>query len=292
MLNPKKLIQSILAHLPQRTYATYRVRYVLWRIMNWRGGYGEFYSRVIDDKLSQGGLHRTLGTHTWDIADGPAWASMEFEKRGMEILPDLAAFGLTSDSVCVDYGCGSLRIGQHLIRNLGPGCYWGLDVTDTFFQPASAALPADLIATKKPNLHVISDDVLGRLERKPPDFVFSYAVLKHVPPKELDAFFDRFMRLIGPRTIALVYFADAPTERIAPMSWFHPAEQLIGIVLQRLGDAAVGVTRVGLNADFRRRHPRSVLWIAGSEVYRALPSRIFLPEEAGEDSGAAKAMSA
>jgi hypothetical protein len=252
-----------------------RLGYLRWRATHWRGSYGEFYSRSIDSQLKSGGLHRTLGTHTWDRAGAPAWAALEFEQRGLEILPDLEAFGLTPEKVCVDYGCGSLRIGQHLIRALEPGHYWGLDVTDRFFGPAAQVLAADVTA-RAPHLHVIDDAVLATLERRPPDFVFSYAVVKHVPPRELDAFFDRFMRLIGPHTTALIYFADAPTERIAPMSWLHPAERLVEMVLKRKGDAAVGVTRIGANADFKRRHPRSVLWIAGAQVDRPMPARLLV----------------
>jgi hypothetical protein len=260
-------------------WASTRLDYLRWRATHWRGGYGAFYSRSIDKQLKSGGLHRTLGTHSWDKAGAPAWAGLEFEQRGLEILPDLEAFGLTPDQTCVDYGCGSLRIGQHLIRALDPGHYWGLDVTDTFFGPAAQILAPEVTA-RAPNLHVIGDDVLAQLERRPPDFVFSYAVVKHVPPRELNAFFDRFMRLIGPNTTALIYFADAPTERIAPMSWLHPAERLVELVLKRKGDAAVGVTRIGPNADFRRRHPRSVLWIAGAQVDRPMPPRLLVDGEA------------
>ena len=257
-----------------------RWRYLVWRIAHPRGGYGMFYSETIHDRLTRDVPHRTLGTQSWTNAK-EAWASLEFAKRGTEILQDLAAFGLTRNSVCVDYGCGSLRIGQHLIRSLAPEKYWGLDVTNTFFRQALDALAPNLVATQKPRLAVIDDDVLDVLERHPPDFVFSYAVLKHVPPRELDRFFDRFMRLIGPRTIAVLYFPDAPaTGRIGPMSWLHPAERLIGMVLRRQGTASVGITRIGPNAVGGRRHPRSVLWITGSEVDRPMPARLLVPEPA------------
>jgi len=256
-------------------WASTRLGYLRWRLTHWRGKYGEFYSHNIESQLKRGVIHRTLGTHTWDQAGAPAWAGMEFEQRGQEILPDLAAFGLTPDKVCVDYGCGSLRIGQHVMRMQEPGCYWGLDVTDKFFGPASQVLPPEVMA-RAPHLHVIDDEVLARLERRPPDFVFSYAVLKHVPPRELDTFFDRFMRLIGPNTIALIYFADAPTQRIAPMSWLHPGERLVEMVLKRKGDAAVGITRIGPSADLHRRHPRSVLWIAGANVAQPMPARLLV----------------
>ena len=259
---------------PRLRWGSTRLGYLVWRTKHWRGGYGEFYSRSIARQLEQGGLHRTLGTHTWDRAGAPAWAALEFEKRGLEILPDLARFGLTPGMVCVDYGCGSLRIGQHLIRMQDPGCYWGLDVSDRFFRPAAAVLPPELLADRRPHLYVIAEDVLARLERQPPDFLFSYAVIKHVPPRELDTFFDRFTRLIGPNTTALLYFPDAPTERIASMSWLHPSERLVEMVMKRCGGVSAGITRVGPNPDPRHRHPRSVLWITGTAVDRSMPTRL------------------
>jgi hypothetical protein len=89
------------------------------------------------------------------------------------------------------------------------------------------------------------------------------------------------MRLIGPQTIAVLYFPDAPrTKRIGPMSWVHPAERLIGMVLQRRGTASVGITRIGGDGDERRRHPRSVLWITGSAVDHSMPARLLVPDSA------------
>ena len=263
-----------------------RLNYLRWRMANWRGGYGEFYSATIANHLESGRIHRTLGTQTSDKPGAPAWAALEFEKRGTGMLADLAAFGLTPDKVCVDYGCGSLRVGQHLIAMQEPGKYWGLDVTDKFFRPALDLLPPDLVADRRPHIQVIDDAVLTRLEQLQPDFVFSYAVLQHVPPREVDAFFDRFMRLVGPRTLAVIYFADGLTQRTAPMTWLHPGELIVGKVLQRRGDAAVGITRVGPHFEQKRRHPRSILWIAGSEVEIPVPSRLLALKSAPAAAGA------
>ena len=266
-----------------------RFRYLCWKILHPFGSYGAFYSTVIADGLARGVPHRTLGTTTWNRADAPAWMSLEYARRGIKRLAELECFGLTSDSVCVDYGCGSLRIGQHLIRALAPGRYWGLDVTDRFFQEALTALPPDLISRQAPLLRVIDDAVLTELERRPPDFVFSCAVVKHVPPRELDAFFDRFMRVVGPRTIALIYFPDAATTtRFAPMSWTHPSEVLIEKVLMRNATAAVGVTRIGPGKKGQlRRHPRSVLWITGSDVRQPMPTHISAEDLASSRLGGA-----
>lgn len=256
-----------------------RFRYLCWKIVHPFGSYGAFYSAVIADGLARGVPHRTLGTETWTRANAPAWMSLEFARRGVARVAELENFGLTRDSVCVDYGCGSLRIGQHLIRVLAPGHYWGLDVTDRFFREALAVLPPDLISRQAPHLHVIDEDILASFERRPPDFVFSCAVIKHVPPRELDAFFDRFMRLVGPRTIALIYFPDTPTTmRIAPMSWGHPSELLIRKILMRYAAAAVGVTRIGPWKKGQRRHPRSVLWIAGPDVDWRMPTNLSAVE--------------
>jgi hypothetical protein len=42
---------------------------------------------------------------------------------------------------CVDFGCGSLRLGQHAIRYLDRSNYWGVDLTDSFIRAGIDLLP-------------------------------------------------------------------------------------------------------------------------------------------------------
>lgn len=82
--------------------------------------FAEFYRRDVEAQLRSGAVHSTLG---------PRLRSGTFSEAGLDVLARLQGFGLTEGMVCIDYGCGTLRVGQHLIRLLGPGAYWGLDIS-------------------------------------------------------------------------------------------------------------------------------------------------------------------
>ncbi len=64
--------------------------------------------------------------------------------------------------------------------------------------------------------------------------VLSVAVVMHVAPMELESFFDRVLRLMGPHTRAMIHVDIAARElRTAPKSWAYPAERFSAIVAQR-----------------------------------------------------------
>jgi len=210
--------------------------------------FSDFYVESIGRTLDSGGVHRTLGKKYWlkgavDAA-GRRRASQAFGSVGLEPFAIIVKHGLAPHHSCVDYGCGMLRIGMHAIRFLDRGNYWGLDITDRFFRDGLELMEQDLIESKAPHLRVIEESVIAALERTPPDFLFSNAVLKHVPPFELDGFFDNFMRLVGPRTRAIIFFEEAPEQRrTAGVTWAYPADLLIGKIRSRNSSATVEIER-------------------------------------------------
>ena len=64
--------------------------------------------------------------------------------------------GLTEDTVCVDYGCGTLRIGVHVIEHLGRGAYWGFDIDEAFLDKGRELIGAQTYIEKAPHLRVVS----------------------------------------------------------------------------------------------------------------------------------------
>jgi SAM-dependent methyltransferase len=193
-------------------------RFARWRRSHPGARFSDYYAARVEEKLAGGGSHRTLGGRRW-APEKRAWQRRK--------LAQLEQFGLKPQHRCVEYGCGSLRIGEHLIRFLNPGRYIGLDVTDRFFVRGLAALGEELVALKRPELHVIEPDLLADLERDPPDFLVSFAVVQHVHPAELDEFLASLTRLIGPTTQAFVSFREWNREiRTAEKSWSRPAREL------------------------------------------------------------------
>jgi SAM-dependent methyltransferase len=211
-------------------------RWRAWQSAHPAGSFADYYAQQISSSLAAGQPHRTLGRAAYSdqglFSGGRKWSPERFARRGLEKYAPLRDWGLRPDERVIDYGCGSLRIGQHLIRYLDRGNYIGLDVTDAFYRDGLQMLEPGLAEAKAPSLAVIDDATLARLAQNPPDVILSVAVVMHVPPNELAAFFRRLLSLAGRATRVMLHVDVAARElRTAPKSWAYPTEhfrQLIG----------------------------------------------------------------
>ncbi|MFC3695612.1 sugar-transfer associated ATP-grasp domain-containing protein [Chenggangzhangella methanolivorans] len=207
------------------------MRFARWRRANPGATYADFYAHRATLRLERGGAHKTLGLRHYR-AD-PLFASVthetaQFSNRGRRYFRWFEDRALRSDMVCVDYGCGSLRVGQHFIRHLEPGRYIGLDVVDRFFRDGLTLLGPELVAEKRPYLSAIDAASLEFAARRNPDLIYSTAVLQHVPPAELDAYFGAIVGMMGPRAVAVVNFKSADsTVRIGSSAWAHSFPKLL-----------------------------------------------------------------
>lgn len=180
--------------------------------------FADFYVSNISRKLDRGISHKTLG------ANG-------FNRKGEKIFSSLQRLRPAADGPVIDYGCGSLRLGQHFINTLGPRQYWGLDVTDRFFKDGVALLPGDVIAEKAPELHVISKVTLAAAAAAKPRFIYSIAVMLHVPRAELATYWHNILSLLHPGSTAVVNFDMAEKEmRIARKNWAYSESQVRNII--------------------------------------------------------------
>ena len=217
------------------------VRFWLWRRRHPGTPFSRFYADVIAARLNAGRAHHSLGKRQYDSSSrassqrtSDSWTIGTFAQRGRDQANLLLELGLRVTDHCIDYGCGSLRIGQQLIRLLPPAHYCGLDVTDRFFLDGLSLIDPALIAGKQPRLAIIDEAVLAELALVPPDFLFSYAVLKHVPPAEVTAYFDEITRLIGPNSLACIFFVSGrKTTPAGSMSWVHAGTELLAQLRQR-----------------------------------------------------------
>lgn len=160
-----------------------------WQTLNPGQPFSAFYAQQAEVRIKAGEPHSTLG----DKLKG----GEPFESAGLRIFGMLKAFGLSEDAVCVDYGCGTLRIGLHAIRFLAPGAYWGLDVSGFFLDQGRKLVGEKLIAEKQPNLRLISPETLAEATSHKPNIVFSIAVMFHVHPDELNDYVRNLMTLAG-----------------------------------------------------------------------------------------------
>lgn len=175
----------------QRAYRR-RAKFKRWLAENPGGTYGQFYAHNAHENLQTGAPHPTLGVTNVDEATA--------RRRAQEILADFKRAGCTPRHVVVDYGCGSLWVGEAFMQYLEPGNYIGLDVADLFYKDALARLSAEFVASRKPVLRVIAAESVAEVRARRPDFIFSVAVMQHVPPGDLSGYFSRIVSLAGPHT--------------------------------------------------------------------------------------------
>lgn len=194
-----------------------------WLSDNPEKNFQDYYGQVIEQHLDQGLSHPTLGKNLIE--------NRVFGGAGKGMLKRLISLGLKRDHICVDYGCGSLRVGYHFIKYLDPGCYWGLDVNERFLRDGEDLIGKDLCAEKSPHLHLISDEAIARARNAEPDFIFSKSVLLHVHPNELETYFDRLTRLMGNHTRAIVDATIcAQFVQFEPLSWAYPKSVLEDVI--------------------------------------------------------------
>lgn len=241
--------------------------FAAWQAANPGGTYAHFYAAVVTRKMGEGKHHYTLGSRGWVPGHGEAveWAPDSFAQRGLALWEQVRAFGLTPDMRCVDYGCGSLRLGQHAMRFLDAGNYAGIDVVDTFINQGLALIDPALIADKAPRLATISDESIAGLAAWKPAFIFSNAVVQHVPPAELDTYFKRLAAMMGPGARAFVLFIDAPRRRrVKAMNWAYPAAELMAALTAAAPGLSVEIGDVGEAVRMVDGRARRVLRISAA----------------------------
>jgi hypothetical protein len=95
----------------------------------------------------------------------------------------------------VDYGCGSLRVGAHFIRDHDPECYFGLDVTNDFYEYGKELIGEELLRQKRPRIATICPESLEAAAAFAPDILVSTACAFHVHPDEKGVYIENIKRI-------------------------------------------------------------------------------------------------
>jgi len=153
-------------------------------------GHTEAYREAAEAKLRRGEAHPTLGGTLKTGLFGESG-----EDFFVFLLDDC---GLKETDVCVDYGCGTLRIGVHLLRYLIPGNYWGLDISQLFLDEGCRLMGVELTEKARPNLRIISPGTVAEAGRAKPRIVFSIMVAQHIHLDGLNEYIGNMLSMIGP----------------------------------------------------------------------------------------------
>jgi SAM-dependent methyltransferase len=206
--------------------AVRNVQFKRWRRRNPGATFKDYFVELERESVAGSRVHPTLGEN---LRDG------DFGKVGERQFSHVLKHGLAPGHACVDYGCGTLRVGVHAIRYLNCGCYWGLDVDQSLLDVGRRLIGPELISEKRPHLHTISPGAIEKVAGAKPALLFSVAVLIHVHPDELEEYFQNILTIIGPSGKAIVTgkWSAGKTFQFSAKSWAHSLP-LMGDVVDRL----------------------------------------------------------
>ena len=219
-------------------------RFESWRRKFPTKKFRDFYAEVVEPSLLLGEKHPTLG---FNLPRKP------FGQSGGSELGRLVECGLTPDDLCVDYGCGTLRIGIHLIKFLKPGNYWGFDA-EAILREGRHLIGHELIAEKAPHLRAISRETVFEAAAKKPRIVCSHGVVLHVHPDELSEYFFNILSIIrdGGQAIISGKWSDDETIQYSTKTWAHSLRVLSGKASEFGGELVVQNEKDFWLGDFGR----------------------------------------
>ncbi|MEO6579784.1 MAG: class I SAM-dependent methyltransferase [Sphingomicrobium sp.] len=233
-----------------------------WQRRNPGRPFSDYYVAHVRRHLDRGRPHPTLGNQGFDHEVGTkiGWDQANFATRGRNAWREYLAAGVEPWMRIVDYGCGSLRVGQHAIRFAERGNYWGIDVSQSFIDDGRKLVDPSLIEDKRPQMSVISDELINLIAVWEPQFIFSHTVLQHVPEAELEAYFKRLAIMMGPACRAVLEFVAAPrTQRHKAMSWAYSDAHLYAIAAKADPTWSIAFEAVAEGDSKVMRKPRRVM---------------------------------
>jgi hypothetical protein len=198
-------------------------QYRRWQQLNPGAKFKAYFSEIVRSDLKRGKPHPSLGV------------------RSRDKVPWLRTFGLRPDDVCVDYGCGTLRVGVHAMRYLGRGAFWGLELDQALLDRGRSLIEVELLDRKSPNLRLISPETVQEAASRRPALVISLKVLIHVHPDELHEYFHHILTIVGDSGKAIITGKWSPSQtfQFSSHCWAHSLDHLTNLVSSLGGHLSV-----------------------------------------------------
>jgi hypothetical protein len=202
-------------------------RYAGWRLRHPFAPYEDYYVDAVMEKV-RGSGHPAIG---------PGARTVRAET---ELLDFFLRYGLQADDVAVDYGCGSLRLGEAVIAHQAPGKYWGVDITHEFYELGLKEIDPELIRAKAPKLGVINAETLAKVRADKPRVIASWHVCSKVPEARLDTYIGNIVSLLSPGSTALIHFPETAERRqLSGLAWASPRSLIEKVARQQAPQANI-----------------------------------------------------
>lgn len=202
-------------------------KYARWLVAHPGGSYAQYYVEETRRQIDAGMMKTANIGLDVDVRF--------MKQRAQRILEAFRHVGCQPHHVVVDYGCGSLWIGEAFMDYLAPGNYVGLDVTDNFYVEGLARFPEGYVAERRPMLRVIAPDSLREVRDRRPDFILSTGVLMHVPPEGLTDYFANLTAVALPHTRIEIGYRTTLFDTWEPPRFWRHSRFTIGSALAAHG---------------------------------------------------------
>ena len=254
-----------------------------WQERNPSKSFKDYFAETVGPKLQQNKGHASLGGNL---------KRKKFGESRRNFVEKLVTLGLKPHDACVDYGCGTLRLGLYLIAYLRPGAYWGMDVAEFLLEEGRRLIGEELLTEKQPHLRVISPQSVAEAATCKPAMLISFKVLNHVHPDELQDYVVNILEIIGTSGQAIIRGKWSGTETIqySGRSWAHGMPLIEGLVrakggkIEVLHDKEAELRGLGLTASvgmFRitRRLEDHSIWSQDEKPKSGSESRSARPDQ-------------
>lgn len=181
------------------------------------------------------------------LTKNPDW---QIDKPRSWQLALLKKFGLKSNNNLLEYGFGLIIGSEYIIEYLDKDKFVGVEISEKVVQEAKRRVKMKKLAEKNPVFLHLDFPSFDCLKNMTFDFVWSAAVMSHIPPESLKIIFTELKKLIHKET--KIYFDfnySEKTKKISYKSWGYNWE-----FFENLGDElGYKVTRINESVKLDNR---------------------------------------
>lgn len=168
--------------------------------------YAQYSVRNQITYIKRGGVHPSLGPK---LIDNKNWAKdgLGTFQEYLSVIP-----GMNPSFKVVDYGCGSLRVGNHLIGYLEQANYLGVDVWLELVEMGISMLDVDILREKEPRFRELNRASVDEAVAMNADLVFACSVAYQVHPLDYPEFISNLMKISSKPGSFVVFDAKIATK--------------------------------------------------------------------------------
>lgn len=158
-----------------------------------------------------------------------------WDRTGRAYFEALKALGLAPHQTFLDLGCGSLRIGYHVIAYLEPGNYVGADMSSGVLDAGKAVIEREGLQDKRARLIRTRGEVDFSFVDQTFDFIFAASVFTHLRPHMIEECLSSAHKVMHSGSVFYFTFMEGDEIHAVtakqPISFYEAAAERCGLLL-------------------------------------------------------------